>query len=139
MSFVDSENLRDEVKSATGGAPIRLALNAVGGENALRREYARAGSNHGDLRCDEFSTAAHSERFAYLQKPSLLRISGKQMGRSGDARARIETFTPLFDMAQRGLLKTKVGKSYLLGEAKAALTHAAQNKRSGKIIFEFSL
>ena len=34
--LVDGENLRDEVKSVTGGAPIRLALNAVGGENALR-------------------------------------------------------------------------------------------------------
>ena len=37
MSFCcDNENLRDEVKEATHGAPIRLALNAVGGENALR-------------------------------------------------------------------------------------------------------
>ena len=34
--LVDSENLREEVKSATGGAPIRLGLNAVGGESALR-------------------------------------------------------------------------------------------------------
>src|SRR5438876_5695193 len=34
--LVDSENLRDEVKSATSGAPIRLGLNAVGGESALR-------------------------------------------------------------------------------------------------------
>src|SRR5256885_10749627 len=33
--LVDSENLRDEVKSATSGAPIRLGLNAVGGESAL--------------------------------------------------------------------------------------------------------
>src|SRR5206468_1999088 len=32
----DGENLRDEVKKATGGAPIRLGLNAVGGESALR-------------------------------------------------------------------------------------------------------
>src|SRR6266498_2158978 len=34
--LVDGENLRDEVKGATGGAPIRLGLNAVGGESALR-------------------------------------------------------------------------------------------------------
>ncbi len=33
--LVDSEQLRDEVAEATGGAPIRLALNAVGGESAL--------------------------------------------------------------------------------------------------------
>src|SRR6266571_5175998 len=34
--LVDSENLREEVKNATSGAPIRLGLNAVGGESALR-------------------------------------------------------------------------------------------------------
>jgi NADPH:quinone reductase-like Zn-dependent oxidoreductase len=34
-------------------------------------------------------------------------------------------------------LKTKVEKSYLLSDAKAAVAHAAQGKRSGKIIFEF--
>src|SRR3954470_23281812 len=33
---VDSENVRDEVTAATDRAPIRLALNAVGGENGLR-------------------------------------------------------------------------------------------------------
>jgi NADPH:quinone reductase-like Zn-dependent oxidoreductase len=40
-------------------------------------------------------------------------------------------------MAKRGLLKTKVEKSYPLNDVKAAVTHAAQGKRSGKIIFEF--
>src|SRR5438046_3856035 len=34
--LVDGENLRNEVKSATGNAPIRLGLNAVGGGSALR-------------------------------------------------------------------------------------------------------
>src|SRR5205809_1743006 len=34
--LVDSENLREEVKNATNSAPIRLGLNAVGGDSALR-------------------------------------------------------------------------------------------------------
>ena len=34
--LVDSENLRHEVQDAIGGPPIRLGLNAVGGESALR-------------------------------------------------------------------------------------------------------
>jgi len=50
---------------------------------------------------------------------------------------RTETFRPLFDMARRGLLKTKVEKAYPLKELKAAVENAAQGKRSGKIIFEF--
>src|SRR6266581_9150479 len=34
--LVDGENLRHEVGDAIGGLPIRLGLNAVGGESALR-------------------------------------------------------------------------------------------------------
>src|SRR5213596_3735795 len=34
--LVDGEDLREEVKAATNGAPIRLGLNAVGGDSALR-------------------------------------------------------------------------------------------------------
>src|SRR5207249_4991545 len=34
--LVDGENLRKEVKNATDDAPIRLGLNAVGGDSALR-------------------------------------------------------------------------------------------------------
>src|SRR5436309_10605781 len=34
--LVDGENVREQVKSATGGAPIRLGLNSVGGDSALR-------------------------------------------------------------------------------------------------------
>src|SRR5438067_6260818 len=34
--LVDNEKLRDEVKNATSGAAIRLGLNSVGGDSALR-------------------------------------------------------------------------------------------------------
>jgi NADPH:quinone reductase-like Zn-dependent oxidoreductase len=50
---------------------------------------------------------------------------------------RMAAFGPLFDMARRGLLKTKVEKTYPLSEVKAAVAHAAQGKRSGKIVFGF--
>jgi NADPH:quinone reductase-like Zn-dependent oxidoreductase len=50
---------------------------------------------------------------------------------------RMDAFRALFEMAERGLLKTKVEKSYPLSDAKAAVAHAAQGKRSGKIIFDF--
>ncbi len=136
--LVDSENLRDEVKSATGGAPIRLALNAVGGENALRVANT--------LAPEATMVTYGAMSLQPLRIPNGLLIfknlhfCGFWVNKWYDRATpdqRIETFTPLFDMAQRGLLKTKVEKSYSLGQAKAALAHAAQNKRSGKIIFEF--
>src|SRR5438477_284925 len=49
---------------------------------------------------------------------------------------RMEAFRPLFEMARRGLLKARVEKAYPLSEVKAAVAHAAQSKRSGKIILE---
>jgi mitochondrial enoyl-[acyl-carrier protein] reductase / trans-2-enoyl-CoA reductase len=51
---------------------------------------------------------------------------------------RMEAFRQLFEMAKRGLLKTKVEKTYPLSEVNAAVAHAAQGKRSGKIVFEFN-
>ena len=53
------------------------------------------------------------------------------------AKQRTETFAPLFEMAQRGLLRTKVEKTYPLSEAKDAVAHAAQGKRGGKVVFRF--
>ena len=50
---------------------------------------------------------------------------------------RMDAFRSLFEMAKRGLLKTKVEKAYAIDEAKDAVAHAARGKRSGKIIFEF--
>ncbi|MDQ6861175.1 MAG: zinc-binding dehydrogenase, partial [Verrucomicrobiota bacterium] len=51
---------------------------------------------------------------------------------------RRETFAPIFEMAQRGLLRTKVEAVYSLGEAKQAIDHAMQNKRGGKIVFDLA-
>jgi mitochondrial enoyl-[acyl-carrier protein] reductase / trans-2-enoyl-CoA reductase len=137
--LIDNENLRGEVKNATGGAPIRLALNAVGGENALRVANT--------LAPEATMVTYGAMSFQPLRIPNGLLIFknlhfcgfwiNKWYDQATPAQ-RTETFTTLFEMAQRGLLKTKVEKSYSLGDAKAALTHAAQNKRSGKIIFEFA-
>jgi mitochondrial enoyl-[acyl-carrier protein] reductase / trans-2-enoyl-CoA reductase len=137
--LVDGENLRDEVKAATGGAPIRLALNAVGGENALRVANT--------LASEATMVTYGAMSLQPLRIPNGLLIfknlhfCGFWINKWYDQatpQQRTETFTTLFEMAQRGLLKTKVEKSYSLGEAKAALAHAAQNKRGGKIIFKFA-
>jgi mitochondrial enoyl-[acyl-carrier protein] reductase / trans-2-enoyl-CoA reductase len=137
--LVDNEKLRDEVKEATGGAPIRLALNAVGGENALRVANA--------LAPEATMVTYGAMSFQPLRIPNgllifkNLRFCGFWVNKWYDqatVQQRDETFAAIFEMAQRGLLKTKVEKSYSLGEAKAALEHAAQNKRGGKIIFEFA-
>jgi len=136
--LVDDENLREHVKNATGGAPIRLGLNSVGGDSALR--VANCLAPGGTL----VSFGAMSLQPLKIPTGLLifkdLRFRGIWINKWYDNATPsecMETFQPIFEMARRGLLKTKVEKAYPLSEVKAAVAHAAQGKRSGKIIFEF--
>src|SRR6266481_5539077 len=136
--LVDGVNLREEVKVATSGAPIRLGLNAVGGDSALRLANCLAPEStlvtYGAMSLQPLKIPNGLLIFKDL------RFRGIWINKWYDnatKQERMEAFRPLFEMAKRGLLKTKVEKAYPLMEAKAAVTHAAQGKRSGKIIFEF--
>ena len=137
--LIDDDTLREQVKSATGGAPIRLGLNSVGGDSALR--LANCLAPGGTL----VSFGAMSLQPLKIPTGLLifkdLRFRGIWINKwydNASASERMETFRPLFDMARRGLLKTKIEKAYPLGDVKAAVENAAQSKRSGKIIFEFN-
>src|SRR5437870_13003829 len=137
--LVDDEKLRDEVKDATSGAAIRLGLNAVGGDSALRL-----------ANCLAFGGTLVSFGAMSLQPLKIptgllifkdLRFRGIWINKwyeNATMQERMEAFKSLFDMAKRGLLKTKVEKAYSIDDAQAAVAHAAQSKRSGKIIFEFN-
>ena len=136
--LVDGENLRDEVAAATGKAPVRVALNAVGGENGLR--VAKCLVSDGTM----VTYGAMSLQPLCIPNGMLifknLRFTGFWVNKWYDAatsQQRAETFAPLFDMAKRGLLRTKVEKTYPLSEVQAAIQHASRNKRAGKIVFTF--
>jgi trans-2-enoyl-CoA reductase len=136
--LVDGDHLREEVKSATGGASIRIGLNSVGGDSALR--LANCLAPGGTL----VSFGAMSLQPLKIPTGLLifkdLRFRGIWINKWYDNATpseRMETFRPLFDMVRRGLLKTKVEKAYPLSEVKTAVAHAGQGKRSGKIILEF--
>jgi mitochondrial enoyl-[acyl-carrier protein] reductase / trans-2-enoyl-CoA reductase len=137
--LVDSENLRHQVEDAIGGPPIRLGLNAVGGESALRLANCLApGSTlvtYGAMSLQPLKIPNGLLIFKDL------RFRGIWINKWYDnatSAQRMEAFQRLFEMAKRGLLQTKVEKAYPLSEAKAAVAHAARGQRSGKIIFEFT-
>lgn len=135
--LVDGENLRQEVKAVTNGAPIRLALNAVGGDSGLRLANCLApGSTmvtFGAMSLQPLKIPTGLLIFTDLRFRGIWINKWYDNATQAD---RMEAFDPLFAMAKRGLLKTKIEKSYPLSEFKAAVAHAAQGKRSGKIIFE---
>jgi trans-2-enoyl-CoA reductase len=137
--LVDSENLRREVEDAIAGPPVRLGLNAVGGESALRLANCLAPASplvtYGAMSLQPLKIPNGLLIFKDL------RFRGIWINKWYDNATpaqRMEAFQHLFEMAKRGLLQTKVEKAYPLSEAKTAVAHAARGQRSGKIIFEFA-
>src|ERR1700736_6051903 len=129
--LVDGETLRGEVKNATSGVPIRLGLNAVGGESALRLANCLAPES------TMVTFGAMSLQPLKIPNGLLifkdLRFRGIWINKWYDNATmadRMAAFQQLFDMAKRGLLRTKVDRAYPLNEAKAAVTHAMQSKRN---------
>jgi mitochondrial enoyl-[acyl-carrier protein] reductase / trans-2-enoyl-CoA reductase len=138
--LLDDEHARDAVKQATKGAPIRLGLNCVGGESALRVANALAFGGtmvtFGSMSLQPFKMPTGLLIFKDL------RFRGIWINKWYDdasAEERMAAFSPIFDMARRGLLRTKIEKAYSLDQAEAALAQAAHNKRAGKIIFELNV
>jgi trans-2-enoyl-CoA reductase len=137
--LIDGEKVRDEVKASTNGALIRLGLNSVGGDSALRL-----------ANCLAFGGTLVSFGAMSLQPLKIptgllifkdLRFRGIWINKWYDEATmaeRMAAFNPIFDMAKRGRLKTKVEKAYRIEDAKAAGANAMHDKRSGKIIFEFN-
>ncbi len=136
--LLDSEQLREEVAERTGGAPIRLALNAVGGENALRVAKCLASD------ATMVTYGAMSLQPVTMPNGMLifknLKFTGFWVNKwyeAATAAQRAETFAPLFEMAKRGQLHTRVERTYSLAEAPAAVQHAMRDQRAGKIVFDF--
>ncbi len=137
--LVDSENLRREVEDAIGGPPVRLGLNAVGGESALRLANCLApGSTLVTYGAMSLQPLKIPNGLLIFKDLRFCGIWINKWYDNATPAQRMEAFQHLFEMAQRGLLQTKVEKAYPLSEAKTAVAHAARGQRSGKIIFEFA-
>ena len=112
------------------------ALNAVGGESALR--LAKIVAPEATI----VTYGAMSLRPLTLPNGLLifknLRFTGFWVNKwyeQATAAQRTETFARIFELAQRGLLKTKVERAYSLGEFAEAVARAGEGQRDGKVVF----
>jgi trans-2-enoyl-CoA reductase len=134
--LVESEDLRGEISAATTGAPLRLALNAVGGESALRLANALAPGG------TVVTYGAMSRKPLRIPNGLLIFKDQRWRGfwvsqwyRQASPEACQTMFAELFALAQRGVIHAPVERIYPLEEAVAALAHAAHGGRAGKILF----
>ncbi len=137
--LVDDESVdQKKIAEATGGTSIFLGLNCVGGESALRVSNALA---HGGTLVTYGAMARQPVRMpAGLLVFKDLTFRGfwiTQWMQRANPPEKTTMFDCLFPLARSGVLRTKIEKSYALGEARAAIEHAQQGSRAGKIIFKF--
>jgi NADPH:quinone reductase-like Zn-dependent oxidoreductase len=132
---VDGDDLAARVHDATGGTPIRLAIDAIGGAIVLRLAdcLAEGGTvvNYGLLSGQPCQLGAQHTIFKGIT------LTGFWLQKALTAMARPDLEALYADLAARiadGTLHVEVEATYPIEEIKAALTHAEREGRSGKIL-----
>jgi trans-2-enoyl-CoA reductase len=137
--LVENEKISAEIKSATGGAPVRLALNSVGGDSATR--IAGALTEGGTI----VTFGAMARQPLKIPNGQLIFSDIAWRGfwitrwyqRVGDA-AGNTLLAELASLAARGIIATPVEAVYPLDQIADALAHAQRPQRGGKILLRCS-
>ena len=137
--LLDNEEAREAATEATNRAAIRLGINQVGGDSALR--LAKMVAPEAVI----VTIGAMSLQSLRLPNGLLifknLHFTGFWVNKwyeKASPAERAQTFDHIFSLARRRLLQTKIERAYSLGEFAAAIAHAEQSQRAGKIIFEIA-
>jgi NADPH:quinone reductase-like Zn-dependent oxidoreductase len=130
-----ADDLRAKVIEATGGAPIRLALDAIGGEatRALARCVAEGGTvvNYGLL---SGKPCAIDPQDLVFRDVKLRGFWLTRWFRGTTQERGTALYARLAAMVGDGSLRVPVEASYPLSRISEALAHAAQPGRRGKIL-----
>jgi mitochondrial enoyl-[acyl-carrier protein] reductase / trans-2-enoyl-CoA reductase len=132
---VDGPDLADKVKAANGGAPIRLALDAVSGQATARLSGCLAEGgvvvNYGSMSGED----------PVMSRAGLInggqKLVGFILGRGLATRTPDQVramYGELGRQVKDGYLSAPVEKVYPIEEIKAALAHAQRGERGGKIL-----
>ncbi|HEX2885337.1 zinc-dependent alcohol dehydrogenase family protein [Vineibacter terrae] len=132
---VDGPDLADQVAAATGGAPIRLGLDAVSGAATARLAACVADGgvvcNYGAM-SGEDPTVSRSD-LIYRG----LNLTGFMLGRFMAKRSLAQIRDIYADLGRQlldGRLSAPVEKIYAIDDIKEALVRAQEGERSGKIL-----
>jgi NADPH:quinone reductase-like Zn-dependent oxidoreductase len=132
---VDGDDLAQRVRRASGDAPIRLAIDAIGGTIVLRLAdcLAEGGTvvNYGLLSGEPCQLGAHHTIFKSIT------LTGFWLQKALTSMPRQDLEALYADLAGRvasGALRVEVEATYPIEEIKAALAHAEREGRRGKIL-----
>jgi len=134
--LTDTDDLPERVRAATGGAKVRLAIDAVGGDSTRRLgdSLATGGTvvNYGVMsgKGPKLSAAASIFKDITLRGFWLV-LWMKRSPREKQA----ETFARLAKLVAQGTLRTPVEGTFALDQVNEALARAMEGGRAGKVLF----
>lgn len=137
--LTEEELAQTDMHDVTGGAGVKLGLNAVGGRSAHR--LAKAMGEHGTV----VTYGAMSREPLAIGNAQLIFRDLAFRGfwitgwyRQASEKDISSMFSQVLPLVRQGRVKLSVEKSYPLAEAAAAIARATEPGRSGKILFEMN-
>jgi len=133
--LVDGDDLAERVKAATGGASIRLGIDAVGGTATMRLAAALADGatlvNYGALSGEP---CVVSPRELVFRDVALKGFWLARWFRAAPQAQQIALLTELAGLVAAGKLKAPIQGTYDVAQIKEAVAAAAAGGRDGKIL-----
>ncbi len=133
--LVDGDDLAERVKAATGGAPIKLGIDAVGGKATMRLAGTLAESavivNYGALSGEACTVSPRELVFRDVT------LNGFWLARWFRTTPQAQQFALLTELAgliAAGKLSTPIQATYGVEQIKEAVAAAASGERQGKIL-----
>lgn len=134
--IVEGPEAAAQVRALIGSAGARLGLNAVGGESALRVASALGdGGIHVTYGAMGRQPVRVPNGLLIFRDISFRGFWVSRWFAHSGAEEREAMFSQLSDLVKSGQLHVKIAATYPLTEAKAAIAHASQGERGGKILF----
>lgn len=133
--LIDGDDLAERVRDATGGAPIKLAIDAVGGAATGRIAAALASGgtvvNYGAMSGEPCALSPGELIFRGI---TLRGFWLAYWFKVTDAATRNALFADLVRQIATGTLSARIQATYGLDDIKQAVAAAAAGERSGKIL-----
>jgi len=132
---LEESGYEKQVKEITGGKTVRLALNSIGGESAMRLiKSLSPGGLHVTFGAMQFETVRFPTRALIFDD---ITIKGFWMDKwiRDQSKARIQImFDKIFDLMRKGIVNPSVAETYSLDDYKEAL-EGSLKPRLGKVLF----
>lgn len=136
--LLDDADAVEQIRALTGENGLRLALNAVGGESALRMAQALSpGGVHVTYGAMARQPLRLPASLLIFQDIALRGFWVTRWFKEATPAQREEMYTALFTMLRESRLRQPIAATYLLAEITNALRHATQDARAGKILLTF--